>query len=68
MGSRCDVRNGQSALESILLIMAVVAALVTFFDFLRSSVAFRVKTGVDAFGQGRLYTPDCTQPDSRCPF
>jgi len=60
--------NGQSSIESILLIAGVVGALLMFFAFVRSSVAFRIKTGADSFGHGMLYTPDCAAADSRCPF
>ena len=49
---------GQSMVESALLFITVVSALVMFFSFMKASVAFRLKSGADAFGQGMLY--DCT--------
>ena len=48
-------RAGQSALEMLLLLLIVAAALVTFFTFIRNSVASRIKTGADTFGHGMLH-------------
>ncbi len=45
-------RNGQSIVESTLLLLGVTTALVLFFSFLRASVSGRVKAGADAFGFG----------------
>lgn len=60
--------SGQSMLETTLLLVGVVAALVLFFSFIRASVASRIKTGSDTFGHGLLYETDCSQANSRCPF
>ena len=50
-------RAGQSMIETALLLVGVVIALLAFFSFIRASVAFRIKTGADTFGHGMLYQP-----------
>jgi len=41
--------------ETTVLLLAVVAALVMFFSFIRASVAGRLKAGADSFGHGLLH-------------
>ena len=41
--------------EAMLLILAVAAALVIFFSFIRASVSGRLKGGADAFGHLLLH-------------
>lgn len=48
-------RYGQSMIETAVLLMVVVGALVVFFTFIRASVASRVKVGADTFGHGLLH-------------
>ena len=47
--------RGQSTLETALLLMAVAAALVMMFSFIRNAVSWRLKGGADAFGHGMLH-------------
>jgi hypothetical protein len=42
-------------IETAVLLMVVVGALVVFFTFIRASVASRVKAGADTFGHGLLH-------------
>ena len=42
-------------LEATILLLVVASALVTFFTFIRASVASRVKVGADTFGHGLLH-------------
>ena len=48
-------RPGQSAVEGVLLITTIAAALFLFFSFIRNSVSSRVRLGADTFGRGMLY-------------
>lgn len=49
------LRQGQSTIETALLLGAVAIALVAIFAFVRNAVSSRIKTGSDAFGHGMLY-------------
>ena len=51
-------RSGQSMVETAVLLVAVTAALVVFFTFIRASVASRVKLSADTFGHGLLHNGD----------
>ena len=51
-------RAGQSIIETSLLMLVVVLALVTMFGFLRNAVSHRLKGGADTFGHGLLYGGD----------
>lgn len=55
-------RRGQSTIEQALVFLAIGAALLVFFQFIRTSVASRFKGGADAFGHGLLYDPKRTYP------
>ncbi len=46
--------TGQSTIELAVMTLGIVTALVIFFSYLRSSVAYRIKVGSDAFGHGLL--------------
>ncbi len=48
-------REGSSMVESALLFLMLVAALVTFFSFIRSAISSRMKMGADSFGHGMLH-------------
>ena len=48
--------RGQSTVETALLLLVVVAALVLFFSFIRAAVAGRIKAGSDTFGHGLLHS------------
>lgn len=52
---RWRARRGQSMLEAAILFGAVVAALLVFHTFIKTSVASRLKSGADTFGHGLLY-------------
>ncbi len=47
--------SGQSALETVLLLLGIVTALVVVGMFARNAIAFRMKSGADTFGHGMLY-------------
>lgn len=55
MASRRSRNRGSAIVESALLILAVSAALVVFFSFIRNAVSSRLKSGGDAFGHGMLH-------------
>ena len=42
-------------LETAVLLVVVVGALLVFFTFIRASVASRAKGGADTFGHGLLH-------------
>ena len=48
--------RGQSTVETALLLLAVAAALVAMFTFIRNGVAGRLKAGADTFGHGMLHS------------
>ncbi len=48
-------RRGQSVVEYAVLVVAVAAALVGMYGYLRSSLAHRMKGGADGIGHGLLY-------------
>ncbi len=48
-------QRGQAMVETALLLVVVVAALVTFFSFIRASVSHRLKLGADTLGHGLLW-------------
>jgi Flp pilus assembly pilin Flp len=47
--------RGSAMVETAVLYLAIVAALVAFYSFIRSAVSSRLKTGADAFGKGMLH-------------
>lgn len=49
------MKRGQSTVETALLLLAVVTALVVFFSFIRNAVSSRIKLGADTFGHGLLH-------------
>ncbi len=49
--------SGQSGIEHVVLMVAVAAALVWMFSYIRSAFAHRMKSGSDGVGQGMLYPP-----------
>jgi len=51
-------RRGQATFETALLLLAITVALVTFFTFIRSAIASRLKGGADTFGHGMLHRGD----------
>lgn len=54
--------RGQSTIEQALVFLAIGAALLIFFQFLRTSVSTRFKGGADTFGHGLLYDPNASYP------
>ncbi len=53
-GVRYRYAQGQSTIEYAVMVGVIVASLVVFFSYIRSSVAYRIKVGADAFGHGLL--------------
>ena len=48
-------RQGQTFVETTVLLLAVASALVLFFTFVRNAISSRIKTGSDTFGHGLLH-------------
>lgn len=48
-------RQGQSLVEYVTVIIALVAALVWMFPYIRSALTHRYKTGADGIGHGMLF-------------
>jgi len=49
--------RGQTTVEYAVLLTVVAMALITMFTYIRSAMAHRMKSGVDAVGKGMLYKP-----------
>ncbi len=48
-------RQGQSAIEGVILFVLAVAALTGMFGYIRSAISHHMKSGADGVGQGMLY-------------